>query len=59
MIYQLTNIRWSEGLASLPERHTIEVPDDVTPYDLEQLLSDRLNDEFEAWNDGFEFEKGE
>ena len=35
---------------------TIEIPDDIEPYDLEQLLSDKLTDLTGALNNGFEFE---
>ena len=54
MRYRLTDIRWDDP--KLPDAVEISVPEDVHPDDLEQLLSDIVNDRFQAANDGFEFE---
>lgn len=54
MRYRLTNIVWDDP--KLPETVEISVPNDVDVYDLEQLLSDMLNDRFQASSNGFEFE---
>ena len=55
MRYRLTNIQWDDP--KLPETVEISVPEDVDADDLEQLLSDMLNDRFQSSNDGFEFTK--
>lgn len=54
MRYRLIDIQWDDP--KLPETVEISVPEDVHPDDLEQLLSDMLNDRFQASSNGFEFE---
>lgn len=54
MRYRLIDIQWDD--AKLPATVEISVPEDVEPYDLEQLLSDIVNDRFQSLNNGFGFE---